>query len=295
MPFPFNRLPWGNQNRLRDLMTPSELYQMQLALGGTQNGLGQLQRCRITDERCRLYRLKFCYEGSSKTFIDERTAQNISKLVYYMDANYLDKNEVTIIEHLFVDASILETESEVPRLIHPHTILNIKLIFIGLQCDTLEYDGSALKKLASLCSKECRGLICWTKALEPDVNMPLIFTLFPNLNKLHIYVDNTDTWLEDLLEIKVTGLEYLVIFLSKPGDEDAMFSQLNVESLYKLCKAQPPNFLLTLSFYIKGNHADSSVWNFLKPYFRKAQDENESIQLIIKEENFEHRLLACYA
>uniref|UniRef100_A0A7E4UY26 SCP domain-containing protein n=1 Tax=Panagrellus redivivus TaxID=6233 RepID=A0A7E4UY26_PANRE len=72
--------------------------------------------------------------------------------------------------------------------------------------------------------------MCWTMVLETDVNKQLMFTLFPNFKNLEFPVCHTDNWLDDLLEIKVTGLAFVRI---KPYFREAHGKNDSVERIVR--------------------------------------------------------------
>uniref|UniRef100_A0A7E4UPW5 F-box domain-containing protein n=1 Tax=Panagrellus redivivus TaxID=6233 RepID=A0A7E4UPW5_PANRE len=234
MPIPFHRLHCDLQYRLRDLVTPSELYQLQIALGDIHNCLGTPQRCIRTAKVCELFQhWSLCPWNWLNDEFGTQKDQKQSDLTYYLNRIYpYDTDMVIIIENLQVNFSHLRSDSSFPNLIHSHAILNIK----NLEIDShIQLDPLQMTSLASLCSKECHSLTTMAMDLKPDVNMQLLFTLFPNLKKLHLYVLKIEKWSKYLSDSKVTELESLCIEVH-PGYEDYTVNFCNINSLYRFCK-----------------------------------------------------------
>uniref|UniRef100_A0A7E4UXL5 FTH domain-containing protein n=1 Tax=Panagrellus redivivus TaxID=6233 RepID=A0A7E4UXL5_PANRE len=274
MPFPFHRLHCDLQIRLRELVSPHEAYDIQIAVGDTPNYLHPIQPLINEDE--------FYFIHRDDDLIDDNDGFNGLSLTYATDVCNLplDKNELHTINKLIVATDISEADSKFLNSFYANAILNIK--DLRIQPDDFIH-ASTLTQLSSLCSKECRELTFWAQ-LNDNMNLQLVLTLFPNIKYLSIYVKDVKKWCDALMEMKVTGLETLIIQLA--GIHSTLRPEkLNIlnffkpKSLYQFCKVNP-KFKLELLYSLDYDCFEPPIWDALKPFFLEVHD-GDSAKLVL--------------
>uniref|UniRef100_A0A7E4UWL9 FTH domain-containing protein n=1 Tax=Panagrellus redivivus TaxID=6233 RepID=A0A7E4UWL9_PANRE len=254
MPFPFYRLHCDLQYRLRDLVTPSELCQLQLALEDTQ-----------------VYVYKIGDEVVLKNTVTH--------------AGYDVKNEIVFVDNLVV-GSIMVFDS-----LRTYAVLILKKLKFYCNVDLpllkkyapycskdafveLKFDGYLMDVSMQLLFTLFPNL----KKLEIPV--------YHMKNWLHDLVEIKANGLEILLIKLHASDEIEDVF------RDRMFCNINAIELFLFCKAQQPGFQLRLEFDTK-ERLGPAIWDFLKPYFRPVKNDNDVAKIVIKNQ-WDDEYHACF-
>uniref|UniRef100_A0A7E4ZS51 F-box domain-containing protein n=1 Tax=Panagrellus redivivus TaxID=6233 RepID=A0A7E4ZS51_PANRE len=239
MPFPLHALDYGSRCRLRELVTPREAYDLQIAAPHF-DGLKPIQTI--------LRR----YSGFTSVRINDDNEFYADFMTKDMnnDKLYLVKNHLRIAHF---------TSNHSAQLITDRFVLApSQLMFI--ECDI------TAKFLQDLCSKTTTNiskLDFMSGSFHDDVTLELVCTLFKELRDLNVF-DNffTRTWIDTFISHKFTNMTNISVY-------EASIDLLKVEEkqLIEFMQAQDSNFKVGIT--LKGNCGDSEVQKILGDLFSK--------------------------
>uniref|UniRef100_A0A7E4V061 F-box/FBD/LRR-repeat protein n=1 Tax=Panagrellus redivivus TaxID=6233 RepID=A0A7E4V061_PANRE len=248
MPYPIHTLPYPFKKRLRQLLTPVELHELQKATGPleTNHFLMPIQKNRKCE--CLIFR-KMVDNKILLDTIPTFEKRNFSDVVEapYLSLKNFDEKAISIHFFNFVQFQ------------------KVRILELHLDITTVPFVIAMAQKRMQLTHL---NIYFATEASESQLRLPVFFKAFPAVLHFSFMLYAYKGWVKDILDCKMFGLEQLTIMST---NFDKLFS-FCPEEVYQLVKSQHYKFKLEL---LHLTEKDFSVeihrtLPLFKPYFKNV-------------------------